>query len=126
VAEHARQPGAIAERHPDLAQWVEPSLDGGRMLALCNRARLPRVLGHLLREDGLLSAFGPRSLSKEHGEKPCRLQVDGAELQVDYEPGEATSRIKGGNSNWRGPVWLPTSYLVYRSLLRFDRCYGNT
>lgn len=114
------------DRHPELRTWVETSPDGRRTLALCNKQKLPRVLSHLLREDGLLSPFGPRSLSKEHEREPCRFWLDGRPFQVDYEPGEASSRLKGGNSNWRGPVWMPTSYLLYRSLLRFDHCYGDS
>jgi hypothetical protein len=74
-----------------------------------------------------MSAFGPRSLSKEHQGAPVTLGHAGAgsEYAVRYEPGESPNRMKGGNSNWRGPVWLPIGYLLYRSLLRLDHGFGD-
>jgi hypothetical protein len=109
------------ERHPELAVNMVRSPNGRTTLSLLDHHRLTRVLERLLDEDRMLSAYGPRSLSREHLEDPYRF----AGMAVGYEPGEAVSRIKGGNSNWRGPVWFPTSYLVIRALLRLHRCFGD-
>src|SRR5262249_11718831 len=81
---------------------------------------------HLLDESKFLSPHGPRSLSKEHLANPVGLTLDRGRrrLEVGYEPGESITRMKGGNSNWRGPVWFPTGYLLYRSLLRLDHGFG--
>ena len=69
---------------------------------------------------------GPRSLSKEHEGVPVRVRLgDGRLLEVGYEAGESTSRMKGGNSNWRGPVWMPSAYMLYRALLRMDHGFGD-
>src|SRR5262249_50733355 len=73
-------------RKPELRRWVETGKNGDLTLALCDRERLPRVLTHLLREDGLLSPFGPRSMSKEHGERPCRIYLAGETFSLGYEP----------------------------------------
>src|SRR6185436_7795715 len=65
--------------------------------------------------------------SKEHEARPIRLYLEGMRRrgEVSYEPGESRSRMKGGNSNWRGPIWFPTGYLLYRSLLRLDHGFGD-
>ncbi|MBI5498064.1 MAG: glucosidase [Deltaproteobacteria bacterium] len=109
------------ERRPELARSLIRAPNGRTTLSLLNRERLARVLQRLLDEDRMLSPFGPRSLSKEHAREPYRF----AGMSVGYEPAEAVSRIKGGNSNWRGPIWFPTSYLVIRALTRLQRCFGD-
>jgi hypothetical protein len=109
------------ERRPDLAVNLIRSENGRTTLSLLNRHRLSRVLERLLDEDRMLSPYGPRSLSREHKKKPYTY----GGMTVGYEPAEAVSRIKGGNSNWRGPVWFPTSYLIIRALQRLQRCFGD-
>jgi hypothetical protein len=109
------------DKRPELAVNMVRNSNGRTTLSLLNSDRLGRVLERLLDEDRMLSPFGPRSLSKEHRDAPYRF----AGMTVGYEPGEAVSRIKGGNSNWRGPVWFPTNYLVIRALLRLHRCFGE-
>jgi hypothetical protein len=113
-------------RYPHLAEPITERRDGRRVLSAVPPERLERVLGHLFDDDKFLSKFGPRSLSKEHAEHPVVAWQGARRLQVDYEPGESTSRMKGGNSNWRGPIWFPTGYLLYRSLLRLDHGLGDT
>lgn len=114
------------ERHPHLAQAVTERPDGRWVIAAVGPGRLERVLGQLFDEERFLSPFGPRSLSKEHARNPVRLLLeDGQYFEVGYEPGESTSRMKGGNSNWRGPVWFPAGYLLYRSLQRLDHAFGD-
>jgi len=113
-------------RNPHLAPAVTERPDGGWVLSAVTPERLERVLAHLFDEKKFLSDYGPRTLSKEHEQNPVRLELeDGRVLTVGYEPGESTSRMKGGNSNWRGPIWFPSGYLIYRSLLRLDHGFGD-
>jgi len=112
-------------RYPHLAEGMVGRLDGRQVLTAVTADRIERVLGHLFDEDKFLSPFGPRSLSREHLREPAVLWQGSRRLSVDYEPGESTTRMKGGNSNWRGPVWFPTGYLLYRSLLRLHHGFGD-
>jgi hypothetical protein len=73
-----------------------------------------------------LSPYGVRSLSRVHRDRPFVLHVDGEERRVDYEPGESSTPLFGGNSNWRGPVWFPLNYLLIEALERYHHFYGDT
>ncbi|HVP15628.1 MAG TPA: hypothetical protein VMS88_08785 [Terriglobales bacterium] len=97
-----------------------------RLLAIPSRERLLRVLRIALDEREFLSPFGLRSLSRVHREHPFVLHADGGDHEVEYEPGESTTRLFGGNSNWRGPVWFPINYLFIEALERYDHFYGDT
>lgn len=99
---------------------------GRRLLAIPSRTRLQRVLRYLLDEDEFLSPFGIRSVSRVHRDKPYVFRFDGKEYRVDYEPGESTSGMFGGNSNWRGPIWFPLNYLLIEALERYHHFYGET
>ena len=100
--------------------------DNGKvLLSLVDRDRLERILGHMLDEDKFLSPFGLRSLSREHKDNPYLFTVGYEQYRVDYEPAESTSGLFGGNSNWRGPVWLPINYLMIESLYTFDSFWGE-
>ena len=116
----------------DLAQQISYMEMGGkshnthRLLAIPSRERLERVLRYLLDPNEFLSPYGIRSLSRIHREQPFVLHVDGDERRVDYEPGESTDALFGGNSNWRGPVWLPPNYLLIEALERYHYFYGDT
>ena len=79
----------------------------------------------MLSEDEFLSPHGLRALSKRHRDEPFRMELGGLTAQVDYEPGESTSGMFGGNSNWRGPVWMPTNYLAIVSLRNWDLFMGD-
>ena len=94
-------------------------------LSVVPPVRLGKLLGEMLSEDGFLSAHGLRALSKRHLEQPFTLELGGLTAEVDYEPGESTSGLFGGNSNWRGPVWMPTNYLVIVSLWNWDSFMGD-
>ena len=96
-----------------------------RLLAIAYRERLERVLKVMLDENEFLSPHGIRALSRYHKDSPYILHVNGIEHRVDYEPGESTSGIFGGNSNWRGPVWFPVNFLLIESLQRFYHYYGD-
>ncbi|KAH3884842.1 uncharacterized protein LOC127838507 [Dreissena polymorpha] len=95
------------------------------LLSITNKKKLVRILRHVLDEDKFLSPFGLRSLSKEYEKEPYVLTADGIKYSVKYEPGESESKLFGGNSNWRGPVHLPTNYLLIENLRRFDYFFGE-
>ena len=96
-----------------------------RLLAIPTRARLLRVLSRLLDEREFLSPFGIRSLSAVYGDHPYELHLDGEQYGISYDPGESTSGIFGGNSNWRGPIWFPLNYLLIEALERYYHFYGD-
>ncbi len=98
---------------------------GHRLLAIPSRERLERVLRYLLDESEFLSPHGIRALSRFHEGRPFVLHADGQEHRVDYTPGESTSGLFGGNSNWRGPIWFPVNYLVIEALERYHHFYGE-
>jgi hypothetical protein len=98
---------------------------GHRLLAIPSRGRLERVLRYLLAEDEFLSPHGVRSLSKWHELQPYVFAVNGEEYRVAYTPGEGSTRMFGGNSNWRGPVWFPPNYLLLEALERYHHFYGD-
>jgi hypothetical protein len=105
------------ERHkPGLAQAIARDETGRRVLSVAPQARAERILRRVFAEDEFLSPFGLRSLSRRHLEQPFELQVNGATARVDYEPGESTTPMYGGNSNWRGPIWMPLNYLAIEAL----------
>jgi hypothetical protein len=98
---------------------------GHRLLAIPSRERLERVLRYLLDEKEFLAPHGVRALSRYHREHPFVLWADGQEHRVDYTPGESTTGLFGGNSNWRGPIWFPVNYLVIEALERYHHFYGD-
>ncbi len=100
---------------------------GHRLLAIPSRERLVRVLGHVLDEKEFLAQYGVRSLSRAHGaETPYVLRLGGEEFRVQYTPGESDSGLFGGNSNWRGPIWMPVNYLLIEALERYHHFYGES
>ena len=113
---------------PDLAslisRWTEPGVGENQLLSLLRGHRLKMLLVRMLDESEFLSEHGVRSVSRAHLEHPFTLQVDGHGYGVDYEPGESRTGLFGGNSNWRGPVWMPINTLLIESLRRFDSYYG--
>jgi hypothetical protein len=98
---------------------------GRRLLAIPTRERLQRILEVLFDEQEFLSPHGVRSVSKVHGEKPFALDLGQGEQRVDYAPGESTSGLFGGNSNWRGPIWFPINFLIVEALERYQHFYGD-
>uniref|UniRef100_F6ZBA8 Uncharacterized protein n=3 Tax=Ciona intestinalis TaxID=7719 RepID=F6ZBA8_CIOIN len=95
------------------------------LLAIPTLAQLKCLLKYLLDENEFLSPYGIRSLSKVHQNKPFVMFVDGSEHRVDYVPGESNTYLFGGNSNWRGPIWLCVNYLIIEALERYDYFYGE-
>jgi Mannosylglycerate hydrolase MGH1-like glycoside hydrolase domain len=96
-----------------------------RLLSILDPERLRRVLAVMLDEREFLSPYGVRALSRIHQERPYVVTIDGTEHRVDYEPGESTSGLFGGNSNWRGPVWFPVNFLLIESLQKFHHYLGD-
>jgi len=118
------------DNHPEFRDHVEASTKPGagtrRLLAIVGRAQLPRVLRFMLDESEFLSPYGVRAVSRYHQDHPYVLHLNGLEHRVDYEPAESSSDLFGGNSNWRGPVWLPVNYLLIESLQKFHHFYRDT
>jgi hypothetical protein len=112
-------------RHVTHRDHVEGDAHGHVLLAIPSQERLTRVLRYLLDESEFLSPFGVRSLSRVHKDRPYVLRVNGDEHRVEYVPGESTTGIFGGNSNWRGPVWFPVNYLLIEALERYHHFFGD-
>jgi hypothetical protein len=126
----ARRTRWFLDNRPDLAAQISCMAQDGqtvgrRMLAIPSRERLERVLRYVFDEKEFLSAYGVRSLSMAYRDHPFALQLDGVAYRVDYEPGESRSSLFGGNSNWRGPVWLPLNYLLIEALQQYHHFYGD-
>ena len=109
----------------NIASLNEPGVGNRLLLALVKPERVVRIMEKMLSEDEFLSPFGVRALSKFHKENPYQVTVDGHVYSVDYEPGESTSGLFGGNSNWRGPIWMPINFLLIESLQRYHYYLGD-
>ena len=116
---------------PELLESVHPTGPGHLgvadrgIMALVNPERLRRILSKMLDENEFLSPYGIRSLSKFHAQNPYILHVGGQDYRVDYLPAESNTGMFGGNSNWRGPIWMPVNALIIRALLQFYLYYGD-
>ena len=95
------------------------------IVALVNQDRLRRILTRMLDENEFLSPYGIRALSRDHAAHPYVIHVDGHEYRVNYLPAESDTGMFGGNSNWRGPIWMPVNALLIRALLSFYLYYGD-
>ena len=97
-----------------------------RLLSVVPKERLRRLIRRMLDETEFLSPYGLRSLSRYHQDNPYVLRMNGRDYRVDYEPAESRSDIFGGNSNWRGPIWLPLNFLMIESLQKLNHHFGDT
>lgn len=119
------------KRHPEVMSHVAPTEEGftgykeRRLLSILNKKKLTCVLGYMLDENEFLGPYGIRSLSKFHQENPFTFRVGNEEYRVQYLPGESNTGMFGGNSNWRGPVWMPVNALIIRALLHLYQFYGD-
>jgi hypothetical protein len=117
----------IAHR-PDLTENMACMRSKGsgerRLLSITTRRQLERILKIMLDEDEFLSNYGIRALSRRHLDGPYTMTIDGTEHSVHYEPGESLTGLFGGNSNWRGPIWMPVNYLLIQALRRLYEYYG--
>ena len=116
-------------RHPELAANMHlPTLRGvgdRRMLSILDETKLRRILARMLDESEFFGPHGIRALSRFHLDHPYVFHHEGHEYRVAYVPGDSDTGMFGGNSNWRGPVWMPINYLLYTALLRLYAFYGE-
>ena len=116
---------------PELLDWIHPTGPGhlgvaGRgIFALVSPEKLRRILSRMLDENEFLSPYGIRALSRYHAEHPYVVNVGGQEYRVNYLPAESDTGMFGGNSNWRGPIWMPVNALLIRALMQFYEYHGN-
>jgi hypothetical protein len=117
------------DHRPNLAKlvsrWTEPGKGNTTLLSLLRGQRMTALLRRALDENEFLSAHGVRALSRVHRDAPYVFDHDGVSVCIEYQPAESDSRVFGGNSNWRGPVWMPVNYLLIESLYEFHRYYGD-
>jgi hypothetical protein len=115
------------EHKPWLSKYLRFLADDDRpeLISLVDATRLRRVLERMLDEQEFLSPHGLRSLSRRHLEHPLVIALPGGEARLDYEPAESATGLFGGNSNWRGPVWLPLNFLALESLRHLHECLGD-
>jgi len=99
--------------------------NGRRLASVCNKAKVERLLGYMLDENEFLSPYGIRSMSRYHHDHPFVFFADGQQYGVQYLPAESNTGMFGGNSNWRGPVWMPVNALIIRGLLNLYQFYGD-
>ncbi len=120
-----------AKRMPELLKAMHPTGPGHYgvadrgILSLLTQERLRRILTKMLDENEFLGPYGIRSLSKFHEQHPYVFHVQGQEYRVDYLPAESNTGMFGGNSNWRGPVWMPVNGMIIRALMQYYTFYGN-
>jgi hypothetical protein len=119
------------KRHPELLKHIAPA-DGNfigyarrRLMSVCNKEKIEQILAYMLDENEFFGPYGIRSLSKYHLEHPFLFHLDGQEYRVQYLPAESNTGMFGGNSNWRGPVWMPVNGLLLRGLLNLYQFYGD-
>ena len=125
---NARLEWYLANR-PDLAalvsRWQVPGVGQRHLIALTRGHRMKRLLRRMLDPEEFLSDYGVRSLSRYYRDNPYALELNGKASVIKYEPGESETAIFGGNSNWRGPIWMPINYLLIESLQKFHHYYGD-
>jgi hypothetical protein len=119
------------KRHPDLLKHIAPA-DGTfkgyadrRLLSVCNKEKIERILAYMLDENEFFGPYGIRSVSRYHLEHPFVFNLGGQEYKVQYLPAESNNGMFGGNSNWRGPVWMPVNALLIRGLINLYQFYGD-
>ncbi len=119
----------FSENRPDLAslvsRWAETKGPGKHLISLLRGYRMKSLLRYMLDENEFLSPYGIRSVSKYHLNNPYHVAIDGTEFSIKYTPAESDSGLFGGNSNWRGPIWMPINFLLIESLHKFYQYYGD-
>ncbi len=127
--EFAKRLKWFLNNRPDLAslvsRWEDKNQGEKHLLSLLRGHRMKKILNRMLDENEFLSDYGVRSLSKVYEKHPYEFHLDGTSFNVNYDPSESTTGIFGGNSNWRGPVWVPVNYLIIESLQKFHYYYGD-
>jgi len=118
------------EHRPELVEGFEsmvvPGPNNSLILGLVRRDQLRRMLAYMLDEEEFLSLYGIRSASRYHRDNPVILYLGDKQYRLDYEPGESRTDMYGGNSNWRGPIWMPANFLIIQALKQYHDYYGDT
>jgi hypothetical protein len=119
----------LLKNRPDLAKlvsrWEESGKEEHNLLSLLRGHRMKLLLRRMLDPAGFLSDYGVRAVSKFHEAHPYTFEHGGQRYDVGYVPGEGINRLFGGNSNWRGPIWMPVNYMIVEALYEFHRYYGD-
>jgi hypothetical protein len=119
----------LKKQRPDLAalvsNWVDTKGDQQHLLSLLRGHRMKRLLRRMLDPKEFLSDYGIRSISKVYQDRPYEYRLNGKNYSVSYNPAESHSDLFGGNSNWRGPIWMPINYLLIQSLHSFQEYYTD-
>jgi hypothetical protein len=127
--ETAKRVEDFLNRHPDLCDNItslrKKGVNGRRILTVMNEGKLRRVLHRMLDPNEFLSDYGIRSISKCYERKPFIFEYPGGRSSVEYLPAESNTGMFGGNSNWRGPIWMPVNGLILRALYQFYQFYGD-
>jgi hypothetical protein len=127
VPEFTLRLNGFLERRPGIAdlisRWKEKNIGQKHLVSLLTGYRMKKILKRLLDETEFLSDYGIRTLSKHYEKDPYMLEMNGTHFSIEYTPGESTTDLFGGNSNWRGPIWLPLNFLIIESLQRFHEFY---
>ena len=118
------------KRHPELLKQISAGegfvgYASRRLMSVCNKKKIERILKYMLDENEFFGPYGIRSLSKYHLDHPFVFHLNGQEFKVQYLPAESNTGMFGGNSNWRGPVWMPVNGLILRSLLNLYQFFGD-
>jgi hypothetical protein len=120
----------FVNNRPELMKNIASTIVRGdekrHLLAIATPEQLTKILKHLLHEEGFLSPYGIRSISRYHLHHPYTFTYQGVDYSIDYEPAESRTGTFGGNSNWRGPIWFPMNYLLIESLQRYYRYLGDS
>jgi hypothetical protein len=120
----------LHQQHPEIVNKIHmpstPGVAGRRMLSVVDEEKLRRILSRMLDENEFLSPYGLRAMSRYHLEHPFVFHAAGQEYRVSYLPADSDSGMFGGNSNWRGPVWMPVNFMLYTALLRMGAYYGDS
>jgi hypothetical protein len=118
------------DARPELTAFIhspqKPGVNDRRLGSILNETNLRRVLSIMLDEKEFLSPFGIRALSRIHQDHPFTYRVGDQEYRVSYLPGESDNNMFGGNSNWRGPIWMPVNMLILRALLQYYLYFGES
>jgi hypothetical protein len=129
LPEFARRLKWFLDNRPDLAslvsRWQEKNSGEKHLLSLLRGHRMKKILQRMLDENEFLGKFGIRALSRHYQQQPYEHWVNGTRFSIEYTPAESTTSLFGGNSNWRGPIWMPVNYLLIESLQRFHYYYGD-
>jgi len=102
-----------------------PGMGERRLMSIVDGEKLRRVLRYMLDENEFLSPYGIRAVSRHHKDHPYMLRLGSSEHRLEYEPGESSTGLFGGNSNWRGPIWFPVNFLIVESLQKFHHYFGE-